>query len=586
MERWTESLRTGELYEAEIRLRRSDGAYHWHLVRAYPMRDDAGRIRQWIGTGTDTSDAKRVQDELVKSKEQLTTLLGGIADAIIAQEPSGKMVYANDAAAKLFGLPSREALIELSNRIHASGDESSLTFFDEQGRPYPFESLPSRKARLGVEVPPVVLSFRLSNAPGKQRWVVARAKPIFDKDGWVSLVIGMTQDITELREKEEALRQLQKMESLGMLAGGIAHDFNNLLVAITGYSDLGRKMSSGQPALKEFFEEIFAAGQRASSLTQQLLAYGRKQIVQPRSLQLNDVVATMQKLLGRLIREDVDFKLNLAGGLPSVHADPSQLEQIIMNLVVNAGDAMPEGGLLVLETGYQHLDEAYVANHPGARTGPHVTLSVADTGTGMDAGVKARVFEPFYTTKEVGKGTGLGLASVYGIVNQCGGHVVVESELGSGSTFRVFLPALATAETLAVEPSHAPPPPSERRWTILLAEDEASVRRYTRMILEKQGYAVLEASNGVEAMKVAEALDQPIDLLLTDMVMPHMRGTELAERVKGLRPAIKVLLMSGYLQSGAAGKDVVTTLPIIQKPYRAEQLADSVARALNSPPSV
>jgi len=391
----------------------------------------------------------------------------------------------------------------------------------------------------------------------------------------------MTQDITELREKEEALRQLQKMESLGMLAGGIAHDFNNLLVAINGYSDLGRSLASGQPTLKEFFEEILAAGQRASSLTQQLLAYGRKQIVQPRPLQINDVVTTMQKLLGRLIREDVDFKLNLSSGLPSIHADPSQLEQIIMNLVVNAGDAMPDGGILLLDTSYRQLDDAYVASHPGSQPGPHVVLAVSDTGTGMDAGVMARVFEPFYTTKEVGKGTGLGLASVYGIVNQCRGHIVVESEVGSGSTFRVFLPAMHGVEPSVVEPSHAPPPPSERKWTILLAEDEAPVRRFARMVLENQGYVVLEASHGIEAMTIAQSLDQPIDLLLTDVVMPHMRGTDLAERIRSIRPSIKVLLISGYLQD-QAHRDDVGTLPVIQKPFRPDQLTNSVARLLNN----
>jgi CheY-like chemotaxis protein len=311
------------------------------------------------------------------------------------------------------------------------------------------------------------------------------------------------------------------------------------------------------------------------------LTYSRKQIAHTRPLQINEVVSAMQKLLGRLVREDVDFRMNLAEGLPLVEADPSQIEQVVMNLVVNARDAMPEGGSLVLATGYLELDDGYIATHPGSRIGPHVTLSVTDTGTGMDAGVIARIFEPFFTTKEVGKGTGLGLASVYGIVNQSGGHVVVQSELGRGSTFQVLLPAIQRVDARHSQPIETLPAPSDRRQTVLLAEDDESVRHFTRRVLEAAGYRVLEAKDGVEALALAESLTEPIDLLLTDVVMPHMRGTELAERVNKIRPGVKVLLTSGYLDDGVPFDGGAGRLQIILKPYRADQLTDTIARVLN-----
>jgi CheY-like chemotaxis protein len=250
-----------------------------------------------------------------------------------------------------------------------------------------------------------------------------------------------------------------------------------------------------------------------------------------------------------------------------------------MNLVVNAKDAMPEGGSLMLDTGYQDLDEEYVANHPGSCVGPHVTLSVSDTGMGMDPSVMARVFEPFFTTKELGKGTGLGLASVYGIVNQRGGHIVVRSEPGSGSTFLVLLPAIPSKERLSLQPAQMLTRPTERRQTILVAEDEESVRHFARRILEDNGYRVIEAKNGVEALTVAES-GEPIDLLLTDVVMPHMRGTELAERIKTIRPGVKVLLTSGYLEDATTLDGGPERPQIVVKPYGADQLADNVARVL------
>ena len=269
----------------------------------------------------------------------------------------------------------------------------------------------------------------------------------------------MSQDITELKEKEEAVRRLQKMESIGMLAGGIAHDFNNLLVTINGYSEMGGQMTDAADPVHEFFEEIHKSGQRAASLTQQLLAYSRKQIVQPKALDLNALVEDMRKLLSRLIGEDIRMETTLDPGLPAIKADPSQMEQVMMNLIVNARDAMPKGGALRIETGTYLAEGAYLEEHPDARPGLHVYLRVADTGMGMEPAVQERIFDPFFTTKPVGKGTGLGLASVYGIVDQCGGHITVESRVGLGSTFTILIPAFSGAGTASERAKNFPHPP-------------------------------------------------------------------------------------------------------------------------------
>jgi nitrogen-specific signal transduction histidine kinase/ActR/RegA family two-component response regulator len=395
------------------------------------------------------------------------------------------------------------------------------------------------------------------------------------------MAISMSQDITELREKDEAMRRLQKMESLGKLAGGIAHDFNNLLVAINGYSEMGLQEVALGSRLEEYFQEILRSGKRAASLTQQLLAYSRKQIIQPRPLDINGAVRDMEKLLKRLIGENIRVGTELGDGLPPVAADPGQLEQLILNLVVNARDAMPDGGDLLLATGLSRLDEDRLRGNPDAQPGLFVKLAIADTGTGMAPEVLERAFEPFFTTKPVGKGTGLGLASVYGIVKQGGGHIEVESAPGAGSTFSVFLPVAKGAAAASREEEEART--RERRTgTILLVEDEESVRNFTRLVLENRGYRVHAAADGAEALRLAGMLPEA-HLLVTDVVMPGMRGPALAEAVREMHPDIKVLLMSGYLEEGAlhAGKPGSGTA-FLQKPYPIEQLAAIVDALLKA----
>jgi two-component system cell cycle sensor histidine kinase/response regulator CckA len=581
MDLWSEALRTGKPYEAELRYRRADGTYLWHLVRAYPITDAEGKAIRWIGSCTDISEAKRVREEAEHARAQLATILSGAADSIMALDRQGKVVYANEAAARLFGLASSLALIELTDRAFAEGRRDEIRFLDENGEPYPIERIPTRQALRGIQAPPVMLRFR--PAPdGPERWIIAKANPIFDESGQVSLVISLTQDITELKTKEEAVRRLEKLESLGKLAGGVAHDFNNLLVSINGYSDLGMRMAADQPALREFFEEIHRSGERAASLTRQLLAYGRKQLMRPRRLDLSSVVGGMRDLLSRSLGPDIRLHAELAPDLPPVEADPGQVEQVILNLVMNARDAMPAGGTVTVRTGTAMLG-------PGgeiARPGPHVELTVSDTGSGMDPAVLARAFEPFFSTKGMGAGTdgragtGLGLASVYGIVKQCGGHIEAESSVGRGATFRIFLPVSQSAEGAPEGDGNSQATSGGRIGPILLAEDEDSVRMFAERVLTGRGFRVLTARDGEEALRIAEACPG-LELLLTDVVMPGLRGPELALRVRSIHPDARILMMSGYPDdTGLSSAEGWAFLP---KPFRAEQLLEKVEGLLKAP---
>jgi PAS domain S-box-containing protein len=378
---------------------------------------------------------------------------------------------------------------------------------------------------------------------------------------------------------EEQLRQSQKMEAVGQLAGGVAHDFNNLLTVITGYSDLGmRRLESADPTRKNL-EEIKKAGDRAASLTRQLLAFSRKQMFQERVVDLNSIVADMDKMLQRLIGEDIDLVSLLAPNLSRIKADPGQIEQVLLNLAVNARDAMPRGGKLTIETGHATLDESYAKSHLAAETGQYVMLAVSDTGSGMDAETQKHIFEPFFTTKEVGKGTGLGLATVYGIVKQSGGNIWVYSEPGKGSTFKIYLPIAEELANAEAEANLADVPQGE--GTILLVEDEESVRKLAGEILGMNGYRVLTAANGVEALRVCTEHIGQIDLMVTDVVMPQMGGRELAERMALIRRDMSVLYMSGYTDDAVVRHGVLDEeMPFLQKPFTPDTLVRKVSELL------
>jgi len=386
----------------------------------------------------------------------------------------------------------------------------------------------------------------------------------------------------ELRNTEVQLRQAQKMEAIGQLTGGIAHDFNNMLTVILGYSELLLKSLLPDAPLRDEVEQVKEAGERASLLTKQLLAFSRKQVLQPRVLDLNAVLNNMDRMLQRLIGEDIALVTVPAPGLWRVHADPGQIEQVIMNLAVNARDAMPNGGKLTIETANVDLDAAYVRQHPGSKAGPHVMLAVSDTGCGMDAATQAHIFEPFFSTKEPGKGTGLGLSTVYGIVKQSGGYVWVYSEVGRGTAFKIYLPRIEDAvET--VEPGVAPARTVRGSETILLAEDDNRVRALIRSTLQANGYTVLEAHHGKHAIQVCEQHAGPIHLLVTDVVMPEMSGRELAERLKPSHPNIKVLFMSGYTDKAIVHNgELDPGIAFLQKPFTPDVLARKVREVLDA----
>jgi PAS domain S-box-containing protein len=414
-------------------------------------------------------------------------------------------------------------------------------------------------------------------------------KMVSDASGKVRYVVGASRDITELKRAEagkakieDELRQAQKLESVGRLAAGVAHDFNNLLTVINGYSRLLLGTLKADDPLRGGLEEIHKAGERAAALIQQLLAFSRKQILQPRVLDLNRVVEEMRPMLVRLMGEDVEVCVQSQAEPTTICADPHQLEQVLMNLAVNSRDAMPDGGRFSIETGFVEWDESQAQLHPGAHAGPYVMLAVSDTGEGMSEETRGHIFEPFFTTKEVGKGTGLGLSTIHGIVEQSGGCVEVASELGRGTTFRIYLPRVVAAPAESGRPEAVPEMGGHE--TVLIVEDQAEVREYAAAALRAYGYQVMEAANAEEALLVCEREGERIDLILTDVVMPGLSGRELADRLKTLRPGIKVLFMSGHTDDIMVHHGVLRKeAEFIQKPFGPAQLAMKVREMLVAP---
>jgi two-component system, cell cycle sensor histidine kinase and response regulator CckA len=503
------------------------------------------------------------------AQEELFSLIGeNAADMIAVVTANGERLYNSPSYEKLLGYtPEELEKTSAYEQIHPDDQPAVKLAADE-----------AKKTGIGRRV-----EYRIRHKSGEWRVLESTASAVRNDDGAVEKLVIVNRDITERRHLEQQLLLSQRLEAVGKLSGGIAHDFNNILGVIIGYSEaLLQKMGTDDP-MREAVDEIEKAGQRAAALTQQLLAFSRKQVLEPKVLDLNSIVVDVEKMLRRLIGEDVDLEIIPSPTLGRVKADRGQIEQVILNLAVNARDAMPRGGHLKIETVNADLDENDARIKRYVVPGHYVMLQVSDTGSGMTAEVQSHIFEPFYTTKEQGKGTGLGLATVYGVVKQSGGYIWVESEIGKGTKFQVYLPR---AEGAVIEmPRRESSLLTQGLGTILVAEDEPSLRKLTCNTLKEAGYRVLEAEDAPKAIEIAKNSNCDIDLLLTDVVMPGMSGRELAEYLSSKCPRMKILYMSGYTDGAVATHGVLESgIVILRKPFSRAQLQRNVAEMLAKNP--
>lgn len=501
----------------------------------------------------------------IAEREELFHLIGeNAADMIAVVDVNGRRLYNSPSYYKLLGYSAEEL-----------GSTSSFEQIHPDDRQKVADA--AKEAQHSGFCRRVEYRFRHKDG----HWLILESTASVAKGshGEVAKLVIVNRDITERRQLEAQLSLSHRLEAIGRLSGGVAHDFNNLLGVIIGYSEaLQQRMSPDDPH-REAIDEIRNAGQRAASLTQQLLAFSRKQVLEPKVLDLNTIVVEVEKILGRLIGEDVSLKLVLSSDLAKVKADRSQIEQVLLNLAVNARDAMPQGGTLIIETADVTLDETAARLRPYLVPGPYVLLRVTDTGCGMDAALQSRIFEPFFTTKGKGKGTGLGLATVYGVIKQSGGYILVESEVGKGTTFEIYLPRVEEALEVAPDAKRLVRLGQEHR-TILLVEDEPSLRKLTLHTLKDLGYTVYEAKDAFEALEIAKRTENVMDLLLTDVVMPGMSGRSLADTLSPLRPDMRVLYMSGYTDGEIAPHGVLETgTLILRKPFTRDQLMRQVEEA-------
>jgi PAS domain S-box-containing protein len=514
------------------------------------------------------AELRRTEEALRESEERFRLLLEGVKDyAVFMLDPQGRVASWNLAAERLQGYRAEEIVGQQPARFYLPEDVQ--------------RGLPARLlARAAADGRAEDEGWRLRK-DGERFWANVVVTALHDGDGRLRGFANVTRDFTEHHTLEQRLRQVVKMEAVGRLAGGVAHDFNNLLTIILGFADMAlTKLPAEQPA-RPLVQEMKKAGERAALLTSQLLAFSRQQVLTPVVLDLNSCVSDMQKMLRRLIGEDVELATVLQPELGRVKADPGQVQQVIMNLAVNARDAMPKGGKLTLQTANVTLDGTYARLRPEIKPSSYVMLAVSDNGVGMDEETKIRLFEPFFTSKEQGKGTGLGLAMVYGIVKQSGGYIYVYSELGLGTTFKIYLPRTDDAYSPEQTSTNRLTSPFGKE-TVLVVEDEAGVRALVCQVLRTCGYTVLEAGRGTEAVRVWDEYRGPIHLLVTDVVMPEMGGPELANRLNRLRPDLKVLYLSGYTDDAVVRHGVLKAeADFLQKPFSPVRLARKVREVLD-----
>jgi two-component system, cell cycle sensor histidine kinase and response regulator CckA len=559
--------KTGEGPLLEYRIRHKDGS--WRLLESTcsVIRDAKGEPEKLLVVNRDISERKRTEEALRLSEASFRSVVENAPYGIYRVNSVGQLLQINPALQKMLGYASPEELLQanLATDVYRHTGE--------------YERM--------IQLLGPVEEFKEVEAEWKRKdgtpiTVRCSGRRVKDQSGVPAYLEFFAEDVTERRVLERQLRMAQKMEAVGRLSGGIAHDFNNLLGVIIGYSQVVKKKLGKDNPLSGHVEQVEKAGERAASLTKQLLAFSRQQVLTPAVLNLNAVVTEIGKMLPRLLGEDIQVTTKLADDLGRVKADQGQIEQIIMNLAVNARDAMPDGGRLKIETANAELDESFTRHHPGSVVGLYVMLSVTDSGIGMSPETQAQIFEPFFTTKERGKGTGLGLATVYGVVKQSGGYIAVDSAPGKGASFEVYLPR---TEELAVQATSNVPVDQTigGSETILLVEDAEPLRKLAQSFLELRGFRVLAAANGEEALELAVQNPEPIHLLLTDVVMPGMNGRVLAEHLGPRQPGMRVIYMSGYTDSFIAGHGVLKPgTHLIHKPFTEEALVGKVRQVLDA----
>jgi signal transduction histidine kinase len=551
-----------------VGIRQIDGQITWANLTAVPLAPGgSGDMTGALVTLLDITEPKRVREALHECEQKCRSLYSSMSEGVALYE----IIYDQSGLPVDYIIldmnPAYEVILGL-NRDRAVGKKASAVY----GIPKP----PCLEIYAKVAASGQPISFQTAFEPLQKS---LRISVFSTTRGKFATVV---EDITERLQLEVQLVQAQRLESIGRLAGGVAHDFNNLLTAINGYSQSLLSQLPAATPMREKLEQIKKAGERSASLTHQLLAFSRKQLLQPRVLDLNALVANVDKMLRRLIREDVELVTVFGPKLGRVKADPTQLEQVLVNLVVNARDAMVEGGKIVIETANVALDAAYALRHVAVTPGHYIMLAVTDTGRGIDPVILKHIFEPFYTTKEPGKGTGLGLSTVYGIVKQSGGNIWVYTEVGHGTTFKIYLPRVEEPIDVA-KPEPEPGPTLGGTETVLLVEDEDLVRNFVSTVLREKGYRVLEAHHGTEALRIAIQHAGPIQLLLTDLVMPQMSGKMLAQKLASLRPGIRVLLMSGYSENVSLHQGTLEKgIPFIEKPFSVDNLARKVREVLET----
>jgi PAS domain S-box-containing protein len=548
---------------SDVPMLRKDGSVLYVDVNATHVT--VGGKRCLMGIFRDITERKRAEKKLQKEKDFSTSIINGTAAIICGVAPDGATTFINPAGETITGYNAEELIGKNWWTVFYPGDEYRQV---EQL----FRDLNKGNVR--------DYEMTLTTRDGNKRTISWNSLNKFDKNGNIVEIIGFGNDITERKKLAEQLRQSQKMEAMGTLAGGVAHDFNNILSAIIGFGTMARKRIKEDDRTKEFIEEILAGAERAAELTHGLLAYSRKQTIKLIQLDLNDIVKKIHTMLVRIIGEDIELKSMLANTKLPVLVDPAQIDQVLLNLVTNARDAMPDGGYLVINTEEIYIDNRYAEANLIDSPGKYAVLTVSDTGTGMDQKTRENIFEPYFTTKEVGKGTGLGLAMVFGIVKQHGGNIKVYSEPGRGTSFRVYLPMVKTAVGERLETDK--PVPSGSGETILIAEDDAQVRKIIRMFLHESGYVTIEAENGDEAVRKFKENMEKTSLLLLDVIMPLKNGREAYEEIRKIKPEAKAIFMSGYTDDIISRKGILADgLEFISKPISPYALMRKVREVLD-----